>query len=449
MYHLTKRDLAGFLSGTLKPVAWRRVVRHLLSACRPCKQRLLQAAPLIFLEELPDGAAIPADAYDGPIDRALDSMKRHEARWRREREKLARLLEVVEASGREGIDARRARAGRGWPLVEVLLRLSHEARYRNQEAMLWLAFEARVAAESIEPGEYEPGFVFDLRARAWAELGNAHRVNEEHDLSEAAFRQARALLSQGTGDLLLHARVADLEASLRKEQRRLPEALSLLDDVHRLYLEIGDRHLAGRALISRGISLHTGGTPAEGAQSLRNGLALIEPDRDRSLASVGRQALLHAMVDCGDFREAASYLLQSGLRQAFADDPLNLLRLRGVEGKIFAGLGKLERAEGIFLDVRREFRERDLEYDAALVGLELAAVWLRQGQAERVRGLAKDMLATFRALGIQAEAVKALRFLDEACRLRVTNVRIVDGVRSFLVRLQGEPWLRFDPESVG
>src|SRR4029077_10693353 len=107
-------------------------------------------------------------------------------------------------------------------------------------------------AEKYEPS---PGFVMDLRARAFAELGNARRINEQFSEAERDFSRARAFLAEGTGDFLLEARVLDLEASLLSDQARFEDAISLLGKVHNLYQEAGDTHLAGRALISKGFNI--------------------------------------------------------------------------------------------------------------------------------------------------------------------------------------------------
>lgn len=454
MAHLTDGEIAAFLAGQLDPGNQTRVVRHLLNGCSLCSMRVHLAVPEVSSEENPDPQEMAAldEAYDHAIDRALAAIPGHEARWAREKEKRSQVLSILsQASPPRGgaLTYQQARKYHGWPLVEALLHLSFEARYREPREMRWLAFEARLAAESVDPQDYEPGFVLDLQARAWAELANAHRVNDELEQADAALTEARSLRGRGTGDLFLQARVADVEASLRTSQRRTAEACALLEEIHRLYLDLGERHLAGRSLISRGICLRAGGGPREAVQSLQEGLTLLDPERDSQLAFVANQALLDAMVDSGEFRRAAELLLESGLRQAFASDPLNLLRLRWVEGKILAGLGKLSRAEEVFAAVRNEFRERGLEYDAALAGLDLAAVWLQQGMASEVLSLAQSMLDTFRDLGIHREAVRALRFFRRACEEKVVTARLAHGVRSFLVQLQNEPKLRFEAGLVG
>lgn len=454
MAHLTDSEVTDLLAGRLEPALWPGVVRHLLEGCSVCRGKLDRFTKPE--EEAPGMAgevsAGTYDAYDQAIDRALAAIPRHQAKWGKEKERLSNLLSILQdaSSPRSGaLTFQQARRYHGWPLVEALLQFSFQARYRDPQEMRWLAFEARVAAESIAPESYDPEFISDLKARAWAELANAHRVNDELEQAESALAEAQRLRNQGTGDLFLLARVADVEASLRRGQRRITEACTLLDELHHLYLELGESHLAGRSLISRGICERTGGAPRDAVRSLQEGLALLDSERDPQLASVANQALLDAMVDCGEFRRAAELLLESGLRQAFASDPLNLLRLRWVEGKILAGLGKLSRAEEVFAAVRDEFRERGLEYDAALAGLDLAAVWLQQGLVPEVLSLSRSMLDTFRDLGIHREAVKALRFFHLACKENVVTARLAYGVRSFLVQLQNEPKLRFEPSLVG
>lgn len=460
MAHLTDDEVADFLAGLLGPAQRSRLIQHLLKGCSLCRGKLVGAFPEVSgsAQLDPAGEAAPhteagtEEDYDPAIDRALAALPGRQSQWKSEKERLSEVLSVLQEApaGRPvPLPLEQVQEFQGRPLVEALLQLSFEARYRDPESMKRLAAEAQAAADAIPAEAYEPGAIFDLRARAWAELANAHRVNDELDAAETALLEARRLRRQGTGDLLLLARVADVEASLRRGQRRISEACALLEEIHHLYLSLGQDHLAGRALISRGICLRTGDQPQVAVQSLQTGLSLLDAERDPQLAAIAQQALLDAMVDCGEFRRAAEILLESGLRQAFASDPLNLLRLRWVEGKILAGLGKPGRAEQILRTVRGEFRDRGLEYDAALAGLDLAAVWIQQGNAAELRLLAKDMLDTFRDLRIHREAVKALRFFRVACEQQVVTARMVSGVRSFLVRLQHEPELRFAPDLVG
>lgn len=363
-----------------------------------------------------------------------------------ERERL-RLEETAEAARREGMDVLQRLPGDlpGWAVVELLLRLSHEARFRDREKMQELALCALAAANNLDPKRNSPGLVADYQIRAWAELGNAYRVNEDFSAAEGAFAQATALYSQRSGDPLVVARVLDLLASLRRAQRRLPEAIDLLGTVYGLYEESGESHLAGRALISKGICTHYDGRPQEAVQLLREGISMLDPERDPQLAISSQENLLYTLVDSGRFREARRLLLEAGLRQKLAGEPVNLLKLRVVEGKIYAGLGQLDQAVATFEEVREGFLRQGLEYDTALLGLELAEVWLRQGRNAEVREIAQEVRETFEDLNVQREALRAVRYLEEACRRELATPVLVQQVVSFLKRIEWTPGLQFAP----
>jgi len=450
MMHLGKGEIGDFLTGLLDAAYRKRALRH-LADCSSCRRRLRETAEALLGDE-PWMAAEPVaeDQYEEALARSAIFAKNLEKRWWKEREKLDRAFTFLDHApgglGDESFPWRQAQALHGWPLCEALLRKSYEARFTDPNRMLSLAESAAGVAKHIKVEKYPwPGFVADLRARAFAELGNAYRVNDRLSEAEKAFEQARRFLEDGTNDPFLEGRVLDLFASLRRAQRRLSDAIELLCRAHELYLDAGDSHLAGRALISKGINTHYQGYPRKAVDLVREGSQLLDPERDRQLLAISQQGLLHALTDCGEYRQASALLLQSGLREAFAVEPLNLLKLRWVEGKIHAGLGRSEKAERAFIEVRREYSRLGQVYDAAMVGLELASVWLRQGQILQVRELAEEMYETFADLGVQPEAARALYFVREACLAQAVTVTMIERVRQFLERLPWHPGLRFEP----
>jgi tetratricopeptide (TPR) repeat protein len=450
MMHLGKGEIEGFLTGRLDSADRQRLLHHLCS-CSPCRRRLRAAAEILLGDE-PWMAAEPVaeDQYDEALTRSAAFARSFQKRWRKEGEKLDRGLAFLDQApgglGDESFPWRQVQALHGWPLCEALLRKSYEARFTDPKRMLSLAESAAGVAKHVKAEKYPwPGFIADLRARACAELGNAYRVNDRFSEADTAFGEATGFLEEGTGDPLLQARVLDLFASLRSAQRRLDDAIELLEQVYRLYLEADDRHLAGRALVSKGINTHYLGHPKEAVDLFERGLQLFDAERDPQIVAISKEVLLHALTDCGEYRQASILLLQSGLREAFTAEPLNLLKLRWVEGKIHAGLGRPEKAERAFTEVRREFLRLGQVYDASLVGLELAAVWLPQGKAAQVRELAEEMYETFVDLGVQPEAARALYFVREACLYQAVTVTMIERVRQFLERLPWHPGLRFEP----
>jgi len=453
--HLTEADVRLFVSGRLERSALQRFVRHLLSGCAECQRKLAPYAPLLAEEEIepPEQPVAAAEAYDAALGRALAAVESQAALWAEERSDLERLLARARERPYQGsldIWDDLAEVTHGWAWVEGLLALSFEARYRDPHAMWYLAWGASVSAREIghaeiDRGRYTPAQLADLRARTLAELANAERLNHHFQEAEHALAGAADALDEGTRDLLIVGRVLDVEASLRMDERRFDEAFALLDLLHHHYIAIGEIHLAGRALISTGIALRRNDRAQEAVAVLREGLSAIDPQRDPKLLSTGQQAYLDALIDAGGYREARELLLESGLRRAFADDPINLLKLRWLEGKIFAGLGKLWRAAAILAEVKEEFLRRDREYLAAMLSLELAGVRLRQGKAAEVEALAEEALEIFHDLEVGREALRAARYLREAARRREATPGLVEKVVGFLTRLERQPGLRFAP----
>lgn len=444
MRHVTDEEIARLLSGGLDAEEHQRVLRHLLGSCLACRARLGLYAPALFEMALP--WALPSSeeeaAYDEVIDRVFRKVSDAAPRWQEERRQIG---EAVERLRTDRNALHEMDDVPSWPLVEALIRLSHDARYRDPGEMLELAFLAEFASRHLDPELYSPGHIADLRIRALAEYANAYRVNEDFDAAEEKFADAARLYDQRSGDPLVMARVLDLLASLRNSQRRLPEAIDFLDTAHGLYQECGERHLAGRALIKQGINIHYDGRPREAVKLLRQGIAMLDPERDPQLAVSSQENLLYSLVDAGKLKEARRLLLESGLRRKLAGEPVNLLKLRGVEGKISAGLGSLDQAEATFEEVRRGFLDRGMEYDAALLGLELMQVWLRQGRSAEVREMAEEVLDTFEELKVKLEAQRAVRFLESACRQELATPILVQKVVSFLRRLEWTPGLQFAP----
>jgi hypothetical protein len=449
--HLTDQDLRMFVAGELDAASRRRLLFHLLSGCPECQAKTGGLSRLMETEEVPP-AHLPAledAAYDAVSARVFATVPALDRRIRREHEARDRFLadlrtlplgfeEILDRIDQERLPTRAS--------VDVLLALSFDERARDPNRMFQLAYAAQIAALSLPLGDdaadYSPAEMADVQARSWGELANAYRVNEDPPKSEEALMEAETARTAGSGDPLIHARLLDVEASLRTDQRRYGEARRLLDLVIDLYLEIGEEHLAGRALMSQGIGLHYDGETGEAVALLKKALAMLD-GHDAQLLASARKALLDAMAANGDYAEAAALLLRSGLRAAFKNEPVNRLKVRWLEGRIFAGLGKLNRAATAFADARESFIEHGLDYEGALIGLESAAVLLQQDRLDEVEALATEAFEIFEMLEIQPEALRALSYLRKVCVSQKATTDLFREVVTFLERLERRPNLRF------
>jgi tetratricopeptide (TPR) repeat protein len=439
MGHLRKRDLESFLASRPAGAGRRRVVRHLISGCPDCGTRIFHSV-----------AAEEDAVYEACIDRARESARSGEDLWREEQEKRDRGLALVRSRGWSNRAGKERQALReGWAGVEILLAVCFEARYRDPRQMLRLAREARSAAEKLDPALYGRQRLADLRARTWAELANALRVSEQFDKVRDALRRARLLVrEEGTGDLLIRARIDDIEGSYWKDLRFLIDAEDLFASACRTYLRIGEHHLAGRVLVTRGLAQIIDGRPEEAIAFLRRSIALLDAERDPQLIETAQHNLLLALADAGQYREASEMLLQSGLRQKFADDPLNLLRLRWVEAKILAGHGRYTEAEKALSDVRASFRIHRLELVATIVGLDLAKVLFQQGKLDQLYRLVRELRVAAEAYRLQDSVSRALGTLEVTCRVQVVTLAMVEAVQKFFQRLQHNPNFTWEPELI-
>ena len=300
--------------------------------------------------------------------------------------------------------------------------------------MIYLSALAVRAATAVD-GE-PAAAAADLRARAWAELANAHRVAGDLAAAEAAMARAVDEREAGTGALLLLARIADLAGSLCGARRRFLDAFRLLDIAHELYRRQGEIHAAGRVLIAKGLYAGYSGDADEGIQLLVRGLESIDRDREPKLAFQALHNLLLFWVDLGLYDQALRHLRQMRPLYKRYAGPVERVKLRWVEGKIAAGLGDLRRAEAAFLRARNEYAAAGLGFRAALTALDLAAVWLRQGRTAELQPLVGEMLAAFRAAGAGREALAAVLLLHEAVERQQATLELLDRIAATLGRIE-------------
>jgi hypothetical protein len=428
--HLPPEDLARFLAGELSRKKRQHVVRHLLQACPVC-------SPALALLGGSDPVEMRVSAYDLPVSRliakASQTVARHEA--------VAMLTSLL--SGERAwteLSACELATLRGLPRIRALIEAGRSLRHHDVHATLRFARLARYAADRLNSKELGAGAVADLRALAWAELANAHRICDDLPRASRAMNRAVYWLTRGTHSSLLLARVADLLASLLSAQRRFAEAVDLLGLVYKAHADEGRHHLAGRALISMGQYTASGGDAGKAILLLRHGLDLVDPTRDPVLVTQTIQSMLWCLVDLARFRTARRLLWLSRLVLEQNRNALFLLRLRWLEGRIYAGLSDFVRAEAALQETRTGFAQREQVYPAALAGLDLAAVWVRQGRFAEVQALAQEMIATFRALRIAREAIVTLLILQRACLSGGGQLlEIIEMVVTFLKDLERQP----------
>jgi tetratricopeptide (TPR) repeat protein len=330
-----------------------------------------------------------------------------------------------------------------WGVFEILIERSSELGTRNPEYAEELGLLALRLSERLDTNRYGIKLIEDLRARAWANIGNAYRVKSDLQAAERAFFTAHAHLGNGTLDPLERAVLLDLEASLRRAQRRFEDAFRLLQRAFSIFVQIGQRHRAGRTLVNMSVVHHYAGNPAAGIPLLLQALDLIDPEQEPRLLLCARHNLIDYLASSGRYLEAQKHYQEA--RPLYRDfkDAWAQNRRSWVRGKIARGLGQADHAESLFLAARDGFIQEGIPYDTALVSLELATLYAEQGRTADLKRLAGEMVPIFSSLNIHREALAALAYLQQAAEAEQASVELVSGVAAYLRRAQHDPALRF------
>lgn len=385
------------------------------------------------------------DAYDEAIDRVYRSILAREADVARERCRGRELFEelVRHPSARQEMLVANSLRFRSRALGEILLEQSHEAGFADPERSSELAGLAVTLASLLVDEDGVEG-IEGLLARSWAQLGNALRIRCDFAGAERAFAAAAVLVESGRVSPLETARVLDLHASLKREQRSFDEAAALMDRVIALYRKLGQKALLGRSLKQKSMVCGESGDVEGEITLLRRALELLSPDREPRTFLAARHNLISALCEAGRPREAFALLFHTRPLYLKQGDRMNLLRLRWLEGTVALGLQRHEQAAVAFHEVREAFLDLGLDYDAALASLDLTEVYALQGRTADVRRLAEEMLEVFQSRNIHREALGALAVLQQAARLEQAGLGLVREVSSFLRKARSRPDLRFD-----
>ena len=318
------------------------------------------------------------------------------------------------------------------PLAAQICEASERAAADKVKVALELADLALFIAERVPGGE-------SLRSRAqgycWAYVANARRVDNDFDGADEAFARAWHLWHAGAGadfELLPEWRLLDLEASLRREQHRLSQALKLLDLAR---AASGEGPLAiSRILLKKEHVLNVMGDSEGALATLAEAVPYVEATGDRDLFLRFRFNMADDLCQVNRFAEAAELLplvRELALEQR---NELDLIRVVWLAARVAAGLGRAEEAVAGLQQVRGDFLDHELPYDAALASLDLAILWLQAGQTAEVRELAVEMEAIFKAKKIHREALAALSLFCEAAKRESATVelarRVVDAIET-------------------
>lgn len=329
-----------------------------------------------------------------------------------------------------------------WQVAERLCELSEEAAGRSAEVAVELAELAQRVAELIQGEEKWRvrvlGFCLAFLANAWRVAGELEKAGE-------IFARALELWSQGEeGDperILPVWRILDLEASLRRSQRKFTEALRLHEEAR----AAAPREAWGRILVKKACTYDQMFEAVEAIRVLQEAAPYVEEANQPRLRFQAACLMAVNLSHLCRYREAEEWVRRAFAGGVDSRDELQLMRARWLSGRVAAGLGQFEKALEAFEAVRRYLDQKKIAYDYALASLEEARLLYDLGQYRKVQEMVvQDMRWVFQKAQIHREAMAALNLFRDAVEGERATAELARRVHDFLVRAEKNPDLRFE-----
>lgn len=426
---------------------------HLRDGCPRCATALRKATR----EETPELRRLIRQTIlsdDEPDTKALSDLAGRAIAWATlvdaERAAAAELEEALLAlpPGERAEAVRTGTRYRSLGLIHHLMDHAREEGFSDPARARCLAELAVESAESLDDLAYPPPMVAEARALSWAVLGNSLRLVSDLFGSERAFHSARSHLESESIHPVIRADVQTLLASLRIDQTRYSEAIEILDHTSAVYRLFSEPRSEGRALFKMAKATGEGGDPGGAVALLEAAEKLIAGESDQKLLLMARQSRVTFLNIAGRDDEAADLLERLAPEyEAAIEDSQLIQRLHWVGARVAHSRGDVASAEAAYLDVRRQFQEREEPYDFALISMDLAVLYLELGRISEVRDLAAEMLPIFTSRRIHQHALAALVLFQRAAEAQNATAAYIRELAEFLSRARNNPYLAYEPSS--
>lgn len=429
--HLDRKLLLGAYRGEIPlDFVHELGMAHLLELCPHCRQEVRAFRASADLERR------SIHVFQMALKRRLAELQRQHRKAEKE------LHDLLALPPEERVPAiRRARRRfKGSHLVLLCLEESEKLFTKDPKMAEHLADVARAVLHHSPAVSAEMG----LLALATAYRANALRAGGDLQGAHAQFKETRAIVQHYfVRDPEMLGRIDELEGSLRKDQRFFDRAEELLSRAVTLY------RMAARPIEIARVRLNLGDLyyiqhrlwPA--IEATASALRDLDPELHSRLYLMARYNLTLQLAEADRTEEAAALLEGDRTRYDQFPEPWTQLRLLCVRAKIADARGDLDTAARLYAEAREGFIRQGIGYDVAIVSLELAMIYLKQGRTAEVRQLAEEMHPLFEAEGVHREATAALILFQNAAREDSATIELVREVTDYLKRARQNPALHF------
>ncbi len=257
----------------------------------------------------------------------------------------------------------------------------------------------------------------DLMLLAYSYLGSAYRAVGDFDSAEEAFREAAKYRASASPTAL--AEYLRRLAYLRIFQHDA-ECFPIIEEAITIHKRgnLVNRHKLGKCLVCRGhayVEFNQHGKSFDDWTASLNHLSMKINDRPwycalHNLATwaadYGTDEQLQTALDN---LKPALVILYTYKGRTFAK-----VKLRWLIAVVDARLGRFDRAETVYLEVRAGLVKLKLGYEVGMVQVDLALLYLAQGRHDELEALVEETAAIFRRIGVEAKAEEALDIWRQA-----------------------------------
>ena len=305
-----------------------------------------------------------------------------------------------------------------------------------------LALESLYAGELqiLHEGQLDVVQLLNLKARAWAWLGQARRLALDFPGAEKAFQTAEAYLPHEQQERLVRAEILQYRAGLRWYQRRFSEAIDLQERAVSLFRLVGESHPLAEALILRSLIQRYAGQSEAGVIGLHEASQLIDERSHPFLTLSAFYNLAMAYARAEQYDQAAELIPKTTQLCDRLNSRRTRMHLLALEGLVAAGQHRPEEAESKLLEAREGFLESGEVGFAATVSLELALLYSNQPQQlSKVMSMTLEAISIFESLNIHQEAFVALGLLRENLEKHQLSTLALKNIKKFLAEVRRDP----------
>lgn len=380
-------------------------------------------------------------SFKATRERLTENVRRRRAtRDRRQAEKLGKtLMELPRKRWWAAVEADQRYWT--WAFAEWLCERSTQAAAHRAHQALALARLALRVAERVSGTVAWRSLLLGF---VWAFVGNSRRVQGDLPGAGQAFRRSDRLWAAGAEanmGLLDGSRRLDLKASLLRYQGSFEAALTLLEEA---LGAASSNESKARILVNRANTLELMGYHEHALAQLEEADRLADGVRDRRLPWLIRYGMAGNLWHLSRYVEASKLLPALRERAGELGNELDLFRILWLDGRLAAGLERSQQALTALEQVQRYFSANQIAFDAALASLEVAVLYLKEGQTAEVKRLAEEMYWIFKSQEVTEEVLEALHLFCEAAKQEEATSELARSVVGFLQKACCQPQLRFE-----